>query len=227
MSWDAKLDLRTRIGLTPNMEAAAAALAALVHSGKSPVAGTLTECEDLSIYTYSIIAHADGEIGILKNDFGLNMASLCVLVRVAEGLAYDATSLVANDNGQLARPPFHDYAVLGHWRGINPRPEFGAECAQRTRQITVVSGRGAQVLDSVASLSDRLVSYLHGRVQELRGIASAFGQQFPNGLQSEHQTLKSLQQGVVQLPGDPGPLVESFFHALLQPPPYLADPQAD
>ena len=114
MSWDAKLDLRTRIGLTPNMEAAAAALAALAHSGKSPVAGALTACEDRSIYTYSIIAHADGEIGIPKNDLGLNMASLCVLVRVADRLAYDAISLVANDNSQLAGLPLHDYAVLRH-----------------------------------------------------------------------------------------------------------------
>jgi hypothetical protein len=53
----------------------------------------------------------------------------------------------------------------------------------------------------------------------------------PNCLQSEHQTLEALQQGVVQLSGDPDPLVEPLFHALLEPPAYpsgdLADPYAD
>ena len=88
------------------------ALAALAHSGKSPVAGPLTACEDLRIHTYSIIAHADSEIGIAKSDFGLNMASLCVLVRVADRLACDAISLVTNDGSQLAGPALHDHAVL-------------------------------------------------------------------------------------------------------------------
>ena len=114
MSGDAKLDLRPRIALTPNMKVTAKALAALAHAGKSPVTGPVTPCEDFWIHTYSIVAHADGEIGIPKNDFGLNMASLCMLVRVADRLAYDATSLVANDNSQLAGLPLHDYAVLRH-----------------------------------------------------------------------------------------------------------------
>jgi putative oxidoreductase len=65
-SFDARLFGRTK------------ALAALAHSGKSPVAGPLTTCEDLRIHTYSIIAHADGEIGIAKSDFALNMAGLCI-----------------------------------------------------------------------------------------------------------------------------------------------------
>jgi hypothetical protein len=74
MSGDAKLDLRTGIALAPNMEMTAKALAPFSHSGQSPVAGSLTPCEDLCIYTYSIIAHADREIGIAKSDFGLNFA---------------------------------------------------------------------------------------------------------------------------------------------------------
>jgi len=114
MSGDAKLGLRARISLTANMEVTPKALAALAHSWKSPVAGPLTTCEDLGIHTYSIIAHADGEIGIPKSDFGLNMACLCMLVRVADRLASDAISFVANDGSQLAGPAFHDYAVLRH-----------------------------------------------------------------------------------------------------------------
>jgi hypothetical protein len=50
------------------MEVTPKALAALAHSGKSPVAGPLAPCEDLRIYTYSIIAHADSELGIAKAD---------------------------------------------------------------------------------------------------------------------------------------------------------------
>jgi len=76
------------------------------------VAGPLTTCEDLSIYTYSIIAHADSEIGIAKSDFGLNMAGLCMLIRVADRFACNAISLVTNDGSQLAGPALHDYAVV-------------------------------------------------------------------------------------------------------------------
>ena len=112
MSGDAKLDLGTHIPLTPNMEVTPESLTALAHSGKSPVTGPLTTCEDLRIHTNSIIAHADSEIGIAKSDFGLNMAGLCMLVRVADRLARDAISLVTNDASQLAGPAFHDYPVL-------------------------------------------------------------------------------------------------------------------
>ena len=112
MSGDAKLDLRTRISLTPDMEVTPKALAALAHSGKSPVAGPLTPCEDLRVHTYSIIAHADSEIGIAKSDFGLNIAGRCMLIRVAERFAYDVISLVTNDSSQLAGPALHDYAVF-------------------------------------------------------------------------------------------------------------------
>jgi hypothetical protein len=200
------------------MEVTPKTLTALAHSGQPPVARPLTPCEDLSIHTYSIITHADSEIGIAESHFDLNVAGLCMLVRVADRFACDTISLVTNDSSQLAGPALHAHAVLRPSRGINPRSEFRAECAQRSREITVIHGRGAQVLDGVASRADRLVSYLHGRVQELRGIVSPFGEQLPDGLQSKHQTLKSLQQGVVQLPRDPGPLVESFFHALFEPP---------
>ena len=111
-SGDTKLDLRTCISLTPNMELTRKALAALAHAGKSPVAGPLTTCEDLRINTYPIIAHANSEIGIAKSDFGLNMAGLCMLIRVAERFACDAISLVTNDGSQLAGLALHDYAIL-------------------------------------------------------------------------------------------------------------------
>jgi hypothetical protein len=114
MSGDAELDLRTRIALTPNMEMTRKALAALAHSGKSPVAGPLTPCKDLKIHTYSIIAHADSEIGITESDFDLNMGGLCMLVRVADRFACDAISLVTNDGSQLAGPALHEYAILRH-----------------------------------------------------------------------------------------------------------------
>jgi hypothetical protein len=73
MSGDAQLDLRTRFSLTPNLKVTPKALAALAHSGKSPVAGPLAPCEDLRIHSYSIIAHPDCEIGIAKSDFGLDL----------------------------------------------------------------------------------------------------------------------------------------------------------
>ena len=114
MSGDAKLDLRTRISLSPNMEVPPKARAALAHSGKSPMAGPLSPCEDLRIHPYPVIAHADSEIGITESDFGLNMARLCMLVRVADRFAHDATRLVTNDNSQLAGRALHDYAVLRH-----------------------------------------------------------------------------------------------------------------
>jgi hypothetical protein len=88
------------------------ALAAFAHSGKSPVAGPFTACEDLSIHAYSVIAHADREIGIAKSDLGLDAAGLCMLVRIADRFPCNAVSLVADDGGQLAGLALHDYAVL-------------------------------------------------------------------------------------------------------------------
>ena len=113
MSRDAKFDLRTRISLTSNMEVTPKALTALAHSGKSPVARPLTSSQNRRIHAYSIIAHADGELGIAKDDFGLDMTALCMLVGVADRFARDAISLVTNDGSQLAAPALHDQAVLG------------------------------------------------------------------------------------------------------------------
>ena len=96
------------------MELTSKALTALAHSGQPPVTWPLTSCEDLSVHTYSIITHADGEIGIAENHFDLDVAGLCMLVRVADCFAYDATSLITDDKGQLPRPAFYDYTVLRH-----------------------------------------------------------------------------------------------------------------
>jgi len=94
------------------MEMTPEALAALAHSRKSPVAGPSTRYEDPRIHTHSIIAHADGEIGIANSDFDFDMAGLCMLVGVADRFARNAISLVTNDGSQLAGPALHDYAVL-------------------------------------------------------------------------------------------------------------------
>lgn len=112
MSGDAKLNLRTRILLTPNMKVTPKSRAALAHSGESPVAGPLTPREDLRINPYSIIAHADSEIHIVKSHLGLNMAGLCMLVRIANCFASDAKGLVTNDGSHLASPALHDYSIL-------------------------------------------------------------------------------------------------------------------
>lgn len=104
MSRDAKLDLRTCIALAPNMQVAPKALAALAHPGKSPVAGPLTTSEDLGRHTYAIIAHPDRKIGTTKRNLDLYMASLRMLVRVADRFANDAISLVTNDNTQVSGP---------------------------------------------------------------------------------------------------------------------------
>jgi hypothetical protein len=60
------------------------------HIGESPVAEPLTACEDQRIHTCSIIAHADHEIGVAVDQFGLNMPGLCMPVRVAYRFASDA-----------------------------------------------------------------------------------------------------------------------------------------
>jgi hypothetical protein len=88
-------------------------LAALPHSGKPPVARPLTPCKDPFIHTYAIIAHADGEIDIPESHFGLDMASLGMLVGVADRFACDAIRLITNDSRQLPASALHDEAVLG------------------------------------------------------------------------------------------------------------------
>jgi hypothetical protein len=112
VGWYAQLDLGARVSLTPNVEVTSNALAALAHSRKPPVTRPLTPRKDLRIHANSVIAHSDSEIGIAKSDFGLNMAGLRMLVRIADRFACDAISLITNDGGQLAAPTLHDYAIL-------------------------------------------------------------------------------------------------------------------
>jgi hypothetical protein len=193
------------------VEATPEALAAFAHPRESPVAGSLTASEDLRIYTYPIVAHADSEVRASKNHLCLDTTRFCMIVRVTHRFARDAISIVTNDDGQLARPAFDDYAVVRPRPGVNSSGELSSECAERGRDIAVVNGRSMQAPDGVTSLADRQVPDLHGRVQELRRVSRTLGKQLPYSLQSKHQTLDALQERVVKVARDPGALGESYL----------------
>ncbi len=190
------------------------------------MAAPLPPCEDLGIHADTIIAHADGEIDIAEGHFGLDMAGLCMLVRIADSLAGDAVSLVTNFGSQIAPPALDDDAVLRLDGTSIPAssslPSALNEVARSPSSNEVERRSWTASRPSPIAWSPTCMA----ESRNLRGIARG-GEQLPNGLQPEHQALEALQQGVVQLPGDPAALVEAIFHALLEPPAYLADPQAD
>src|SRR3984957_1609690 len=153
-----------------------------------------TTGEDRRVNTDPIVPYAYSQIRIPKGDFGLNMSGVRVLVCVADRFAGNPIDVVSNTGTQLARLALDHDSVLGRCAWLHPDSALRTQSPQHGRQLAFLKGGGAQVLYGITPLANGLVSHLHGRVQEFCGIAGAFGEQLPNRLQSEHQTLEALQQ---------------------------------
>src|SRR5215831_14477205 len=82
-------------------------------------------------------------------------------------------------------------------------------------QIAAEHCRLTQILNGVAAFGDCSSSLIDGAFKFLSsfGYIRTIGHPVNCALEEEHNSLKTLQQGVVQFPRNPRPLVLSFIHA--------------
>src|SRR5208282_3958407 len=78
----------------------------------------------------------------------------------------------------------------------------------------------------IPTLSDRLRSLIDRTLQCLPGFLRAFRQQISCRLKAQQQSVKALQQRIVQIPGNAGPLVDALFQAHVELPRHLSEAES-
>src|SRR5271166_4220684 len=91
--------------------------------------------------------------------------------------------------------------------------EFFTQCADRQRKIVGLNRRGAQPLYGIPALGDRFRRLIDCASECFLGFVGARREQVISSLKMEQQPVKTLQQGVVQIPRDAGALVDALLQA--------------
>src|ERR1700678_4303780 len=87
-------------------------------------------------------------------------------------------------------------------------------------------GCGAQVLHCIPSLGEGLITLVENTVECSLRFLRTLRQHVLRRLQVEQQSLKTLQQGVVQFAGNTGALAQAFLNPHIKLPGDLVKPQA-
>src|SRR5262249_6182292 len=106
------------------------------------------------------------------------------------------------------------------------RSEFLSERADRTRQVISHHRGRAQSLHCVSSLGDGLLSLIDCALQPLMSFVRAMWEQVRHSLKLQQDTLKTLEQSVVQVPRDASPLADPLFHTQVEYPRHLPQTQS-
>ena len=95
-----------------------------------------------------------------------------------------------------------------------------------TARSSVSTVRGTQPLHGFPSLGDGLRRLIDRALKGLLGIGRARSEQLANRLKAKQQSLKALQQCVVQITCDAGALGDALLQARVECPRDLTQPQS-
>ena len=124
--------------------------------------------------------------------------------------------------GYVLLPSLSEQQQIQQWVDAHGTPQ---QVAQRCR-IVLTSGegqsdvsikifsknrRGAQPLQPIPALGDRLPGLLDGRFQRLPGFGGAIRQRERHRVKLQQHSLKTLQQRIVQIARDAGALAAALF----------------
>ena len=128
---------------------------------------------------------------------------------IPQGLRSNPVDLVTNDRVQISRVPLD--CDVERRRPVDARVgrELVPKGPDRHREIVAFDGRRPQALHRVPAFGDRLRRLLNRTIQFLFRLCRALRQQVRHRLESQQQTMKALEQRVVQLAGDAGALADA------------------
>src|SRR5690349_12330233 len=126
---------------------------------------------------------------------------------------------------EVPRRAFHLHLKEGRIRVGAFSPEFFSENPYRRGKVIGLDGGCTQPLYSVPALGDRLIRPIKPDLKCFSGLRRTPREQVDASLKMEHQSLKALQQGVVQVSRDAGPLVHPLLHTNVELPRQLSEPK--
>ncbi len=186
-------------------------LGAFAHTGQTPVTGAIAAGQDVRVDAHAIVSDADAKKFLTIGDFRFNIFGVSVGEGVAQSFADDAIDFVADDG--IERPGRALFENIESGR-VSPDVRDGkltAESVHGLGEIFIDERSGANVVNGVATFDDGLLGAGEGAIEALNSLIGIGGKQIAGALEMQHQTLKTLQQRVVQFAGDAG----AFREALL------------
>src|SRR5262245_61663640 len=141
----------------------------------------------------TVVSNAHSKRSFAVSNLSLDAMGTGVVERVSECFARDAIHFVANNRIQVACLSF-DYQ-LKSCRILSG--QFFTERSDRFSQVVRGSGGISQTIDRFASLRDRVIGSLERLCELVLGFPRR--QEVVHDLQPKHQSLKTLEQRVMQL----------------------------
>jgi len=184
------------------------------------MSGTAATGKSVTIDAHAVIAHPQAEGRLPEIKFRLDMARARVLDCIAKRLTGNPIHLIAHQRSESARLSLNKHAVRG-WRVALTRFELIPQICHQLFQIALNDRGRSKVRHRFPPLDNGLVCSIQRALEFLDGFARPVRQQVANSLESEHQALKALQQRVMQLSCDSGPLIDALFQAYVK---LLRDP---
>src|SRR5271168_1350803 len=160
--------------------------------------GTSAFLQYLGIDTFSIVANPKAKHVIIVPDFRLDSVCLCMAKSVSQDFDCDPTNLVLS--GRRQSSPLALFDQVENWRILIRRArsrQFLTRGSEQIRDITVCNWLRTQPLNRTPAFGERLLGVTDRIVKRLHRFINAAGKQVTACLELEHQSMKSLQQGIV------------------------------
>src|SRR6202167_5389822 len=167
--------------------------------------------KNLRVNPLSVVPDTQPKLSCVVVDFHFDLSRVCVAECIAQGLACNPVNFVPQNRMEVSRRTFHCHTKKG---GIGDRSiglEFLSESAYGHGKVVGLDCGGAQPLHSIPALGDRLGRLIDSALESLFSFDRALREQVRSSLKAEYQSMKALQQSIVQIPSDSCPFVDACF----------------
>ena len=158
-------------------------------------------------------------------DLGLDSVCTCVIKSVSQDFECNPADLVLGGRRQSSPLALLNQVENG---GIlvclSGGRQFLTRGSEQFGEITLGNWLRTQTLNGIPALGERFLGFVDRLVQRLLGFSRVSGHQVAGRLKLEHQSVKRLQQSIVQISRDAGALIHLRFQPYLELMLYL--PQA-
>jgi hypothetical protein len=167
--------------------------------------------KNLRVNPLSVVPDTQPKLSCVIVDFHFDLSRLCVAECIAQGLACNPVDFVPQNWMEVSRRAFYCHTEKGGIRDRSVGLEFFSESAYGHGKVVGLDRGGAQPLHSIPALGDRLGRLIDSALETLFGFDRALREQVSSSLKAEHQSMKALQQSIVQIPSDSCPFVDACF----------------
>jgi hypothetical protein len=166
--------------------------------------------KNVGINAFSVVADSQPKMPVAILDCHFDARRLCVAPSIAHRFATDTVDFLAYNWRKFPRGPFPIHVQFGAWAAGLPGPKFLSKRSERFHQIVVENSGGTQSLYRIPALGDRLpglVDYTLKPVPRLWAVR----EQVCHRMKFQQRCLKTLKQGVVEIPSDTRPFGQPLF----------------